>query len=46
MILEQALTVDEHFKQLLEDDTSLDLNQRKVTYNDLPNWFDADLFKK
>lgn len=43
---EQALTIDDHLKELLEDDNSIDLKEWNVTYDDLPDWFDDNLFRK
>ena len=42
----QGATVEDHFKEILHDNTSIATTGWKVTHDDLPDWYDADLFKK
>jgi len=42
----QTQTVDEHFKLLLEDKSTIDPEATDVTYNDLPNWYNKRLYKE
>lgn len=46
MLLVQPATVDEHFQLLLDDRDVIDSEFKKVTPDDLPEWFDEYLFKK
>lgn len=41
----QPATVDEHFRLILEDRSTIDSEITKVTPDDLPEWFDERLFK-
>ncbi|XP_011874936.1 PREDICTED: uncharacterized protein LOC105565936 [Vollenhovia emeryi] len=42
----QTSTIDEHLQLLLKDDNIIESNFTNITPNDLPNWYDAKLFKE
>ncbi|XP_036140144.1 uncharacterized protein LOC105831804 [Monomorium pharaonis] len=42
----QTETVEEHFKLLLEDNSVINPKSTDVTLNDLPVWYNKDLYKK
>lgn len=42
----QPSTVDEHFRLLVEDDSTIETEMVELSKEDLPGWFDAKLFKK
>ena len=46
IFLAQAIVADDHLKDILNDKTPISIKGWKVTYDDLPDWYDADLFKK
>ncbi|XP_024881119.1 uncharacterized protein LOC112460590, partial [Temnothorax curvispinosus] len=41
----QTQTVEEHFKLILEDNSVIDPNLRDVTSNDLPAWYNKNIYK-
>ncbi|XP_032456545.1 uncharacterized protein LOC100678840 [Nasonia vitripennis] len=45
-MLAQPKTVEEHFKLIMTDGSYIDTANKKVNFNDLPDWFDEELFKK
>ncbi|XP_036140147.1 uncharacterized protein LOC105841041 isoform X3 [Monomorium pharaonis] len=42
----QMSTVDEHFNLLLKDNNLIEQNFTRVTHEDLPSWYDEELFKE
>jgi len=42
----QMPTVDEHFTLIIENDDTIDHESGDVTLNDLPNWYDTNLYKQ
>ncbi|XP_018358181.1 PREDICTED: uncharacterized protein LOC108757978 [Trachymyrmex cornetzi] len=42
----QTRTVDEHFKLILEDKSVIDPEATDVTSNDLPEWYNKQLYKE
>ncbi|XP_044020563.1 uncharacterized protein LOC122860707 isoform X2 [Aphidius gifuensis] len=42
---EQAATVEEHFQALIDDDSSIDDKIEKSSYENLPEWYNEELFK-
>ncbi|XP_071554087.1 uncharacterized protein [Temnothorax nylanderi] len=42
----QTPTVDKHFELLLEDDSIIEPKFTNTTPDDLPNWYDEELFKE
>lgn len=45
LFIEQAATVEEHFQALIDDDSSIDDKIEKSSYENLPEWYNEELFK-
>ncbi|XP_071582160.1 uncharacterized protein [Temnothorax nylanderi] len=42
----QTQSVEEHYKLILEDNSVIDPNPPDVTSNDLPDWYDENIYKE